>query len=115
MFPVTLIFVGVFILWALIIVMVERLFLNLRRLHKVKPRVVDWKREGSRNTEREEGRKIHTPYPYCDGAQSIIVLKNDTITREEDYSVSDPTAGHGVIESQASRTERGWNKPLYHQ
>ena len=115
-FPVSLMFLGVFILWSLIIVMVERLFLNLRGLYKVEERTVDCERRNNPNTEAEKSfRRPHTPFTYRVGAQNTNPFGGGTMVHGENFSMIDLTTGLGVIEIHASRTEERWNKSLYNQ
>ena len=112
-FPVTLMFVGVFILWSLIIVMIDRLFLNLRSLHKDKAEKVHWGTGEYENNEAEENTwRTHTPFSYPNGAQSTNIFGGGTMIRDEDINA---TAGLGVTGVHISRTEERWGKPLYNQ
>lgn len=80
-FPVSLMSLGVFILWALIIVMIHRLFLNLRNLHSSGK--VDWDGAVYYGTNAEE--EGTTLFVVPNRAQSSNIFRGGTILRDEGF------------------------------
>ena len=107
-FPVSLMFVGVFILWALSIIMINRLFLNLRSLHT--PEKIYWGGSAHLST-RPEGdfRRTHTPAAFPSRAQSTNIFRGGTVICDEELSIIHSTGGLG---SQVIRTEERQSRPL---
>lgn len=109
-FPVSLMFVGVFILWALIIVMIDRLFLNLRNLHNCGE--VDWEDIVYYGTGAEGDRRRPTPSAGPNRAQSTNIFRGGTIIRDSVLPTISPTRNICVIELHVTRTEERWSEPL---
>jgi hypothetical protein len=107
-FPVSLLFLGVFILWSLIIVMINRLFLNLRSNHKPEK-----ESEEDNGTEAEEGpSRTHTPFTCRKQGQRTNIFGGGTFIRDEEFSIISPTATSGAIGIRVTRTEERWSKPM---
>lgn len=106
-FPVSLMFVGVFILWALVIVMINRLFLNLRSLHN--PEKINWGGE-AHHSPRAEGnsRRTHTPVVFPSRAQSTNIFRGGTVICEEELSTIHPNRSIGF---QVTHTEGRRSRP----
>lgn len=102
MFPVSLMFVGVFILWALIIVMINRLFLNLRSLHNSER--TDWGREAE-----EDPWSTHTPAACPNQAQSTNIFGGGTMIYDKEFN---PRRSIGITGIHVTRTEERQSRRL---
>ena len=103
-FPASLIFVGVFIMWSLIIVVIERLFLNLRSIHNAEK--IDWDGKAYCNTEANEGIwRTHAPRGR---GRNMNIFGGGTKIR---LSTINPATSIGVI---VTRTEERWSAPMPH-
>ena len=100
-FPVSLVFVGVFILWALIIVMINRLFLNLRSLHNSE--------KTNQGSEAEEDPwKTHTPAVCSNGAQSTNIFGGGTMVCDKEFN----SKSIGSSETHVTLIEERQSGPL---
>lgn len=102
MFPVSLMFVGVFILWALITVMINRLFLNLRSLHNSER--TDWGREAE-----EDPWSTHTPAAIPNQAQSANIFGGGTMIYDKEIN---PRRRIGITGIHVTRTEERQSRRL---
>jgi hypothetical protein len=106
-FPVSLMFVGVFILWALIIVMIQRLILNLRDLHS------DWGDEAYHTAAGEgDPRRIHTPSAFPNRAQSTSIFVRRTTICDEEFSMVSPPKSTGIVGAHVTYTVERQGRPL---
>ena len=113
-FPVSLMFVGVFILWALVIVMINRLFLNLRGLHNSEK--TDWGFEGHHSTKAVgDPRRTHAPAPFPNRAQSTNIFRGGTILGGEELTIINHQRSIGFVGIQATRTEERRRRSLDNQ
>ena len=107
-FPVSLMFVGVFILWALIIIMINRLFLNLRGLH-----ISD--QEENHSTKPGKGPQgTHTPV-FSHRARGTNIFRGGTMISDEELPINDPTRSIGMVGIQVNRKDERRSSPLLDQ
>jgi hypothetical protein len=98
---VSLTFIGVFILWALIIVMINRLFLNLRTLHS--------ETTNRRSEEEEDTWRTHTPATYSDRTKCTNIFGGGTMIGDEGFNSGKSI---GFIGTHVTRIEEGQIRPL---
>jgi len=94
-FPVSLMYLGIFILWALMIVMVNRFFLNLRR-------------RGSVLQHKSRGRFPEDTCTSCffQSCAKHEHLRRGTMVDNEGFSTLDPTTSVGIVGIDVTCTER---------
>lgn len=104
-FPVSLMFVGVFILWALSIIMINRLFLNLRNLHISE-------QETYYHSAKVGHPRTHTPAAFPHRPQSTNIFRGGTMIGDEELPTTSPTRSIGIVGVQFTRTEEWRSSPL---
>lgn len=110
-FPVSLMFVGVFILWALCIIMINRLFLNLRSLHISEQE--SYGMDARHSTRAGEGpHRTHTPAVFSNRAHSTNIFRGGTMICDEELPTTNPRRSIGIVGIQFARTEERRSSPL---
>jgi len=101
-FPLSLVLVGVFILWALIIVMINRLILNLRNLRNPEKTNQGSEAEG-------DPWRTHTPAVCSNGAQCTNIFEGGTMVCDEEFN---SRSSIGSSETHVTLIEERQSRPL---